>query len=1539
MSSIIPLSFSAQFHDVVRGPELTDVASSLRGHDFLSDQYGFGFKGTIATATATTASSPTSVNTGDQFIEVTLTNDEVTPLHNPTNTNAPLGDISGIYEGLVFSFVSGPASGVSTRIVRHFINGTTHRFWVTPTWIDRGAVPVANLVDSEIIINGREFSGIGAGSYTMDDSVGPEALEPNRVGSTLDDFRRYYMGSTSYTGTENGTPSRCFNEPYDAADFQNMFLSGRDTAGNIIPSFHRRSLYEYNFSAMDTPDQIKRYSFRPRYADIDGTPGPDPGSTANADFVNYYNRNYDTMSPAFDLDVDNDNDGVLDSVFIDPGYGIQTDREGRRFKPLVAYHIVDLDGRLNLNAHGNLTQVLGYDNFIDVSSPVNMLGAAAALPRGEGYGPAEISLGQTRAGFPAQFLFDPGTYQSLLAARYGADGVPGDGGASGKSRSKLIGYPVEEVDWLNGRFGTVNRFNATAAFRPSLFASSPMNIHGRFAFGTPLDTFVQTGNSFDDFEDPNYPNFSNGMPVIDMLASTQRPWVGATTLVEFYSNPYEMSFAPLPFGDPNDNPFTAPELERVLRQYDTDSRLLPSRLSDVTGTALNGGQRELITTDSFEVPTLHENLKIKLIRKLIDENPGLTVALAGARADQMVDSNQQDMFATELLAGLKMDINRALGNGYDDDQDGEVDDPSEANTDQNWDNDSAQMDLNNDGTPGIPAAFQQRPRVRLARHLYMLALLVTDQIAVDYNGDGTIDAADTNAYQRIVAQWAVNVVDFRDPDSIMTRFIYDPTPWDGTWDPTETVWGCERPELLITETIAVHPRRTEDLTTDPSGDDVAGGDPHFDQGLRPEPFAYIELYNPWTQNSLNQSLPASLYDTAAQGVELDRVTVAANGDRSPVWRLAIDRPDRDGDPSTVDPNARTMRYVYFVNPDIDSDAIDDDDGANVEVFFPDATLWNPAPLKPGTQALIGTLGFVDPNNADSYRAYAGRRDGKVEADEVGNTLDLDTTQHIAINPTAGEVTRYPADPTNDPRYSVILPIDIARLGTKNSPTETRRFSVSDAFEGYTDLDANGLPYVEIVDGDGYRYTTPHDVPFDAPSRTDNNRNAEDLERILADEGMSTNFRTIKLQRLANPLLPWNDTDNPYLTIDVMEMDLVAFNGVVANPSTDPDTVIAEQPDKFAALERGAEGLEFAPSDTNDTRHRELWRSSRGTIAAGTPFGVADTHYYNFQLFDSLGKTNDTFTNAQAVADGNGFAWLTWNNRPFVSHLELANVPFAEPEWLTRNFTTMDNSNPYNGFDQTVRGRFRHLLNFFANDDDSGAARANFYRLMDFVEVPSRFLGTEQKLNPTIFQNSPFNVLSRYRVPGKINLNTIYNDPGNAGASTIWNALQGEFSGALGCTWAQFRASRANAVSSPGTDFGNPFRPAGTGGNVPLAGLAITGPGSTVFRRNTTTNDPLFDFTSTNATNNADRSAYFRNAQRQRLGNLVTTKSSVFAVWITVAYFEVDEQGRVGLEIGADTGEIKRNRGFYIYDRSIPVAFEPGKNHNVERGILVQSIID
>ena len=117
---------------------------------------------------------------------------------------------------------------------------------------------------------------------------------------------------------------------------------------------------------------------------------------------------------------------------------------------------------------------------------------------------------------------------------------------------------------------------------------------------------------------------------------------------------------------------------------------------------------------------------------------------------------------------------------------------------------------------------------------------------------------------------------------------------------------------------------------------------------------------------------------------------------------------------------------------------------------------------------------------------------------------------------------------------------------------------------------------------------------------------------------------------------------------------------------------------------------------------------------------------------------------------------------------------------------------------------------------------------------------------------------------------------------------------------------------------------------------------------------------------------------QRLSGLTTTRSNVFAVWVTVGYFEVercnpgvnmpqhDPDGNAitlanlidsnykwyqyyqaiypdgytyGKELGSDFGETERHRGFSIIDRSVPVDFRRGNSSNYKDSILLQRVID
>ncbi len=54
------------------------------------------------------------------------------------------------------------------------------------------------------------------------------------------------------------------------------------------------------------------------------------------------------------LDVDNDNDSIPDSIWTDVGLPVQTLSDGTKYKSLAAILIVDMDGKINLNAHGTI---------------------------------------------------------------------------------------------------------------------------------------------------------------------------------------------------------------------------------------------------------------------------------------------------------------------------------------------------------------------------------------------------------------------------------------------------------------------------------------------------------------------------------------------------------------------------------------------------------------------------------------------------------------------------------------------------------------------------------------------------------------------------------------------------------------------------------------------------------------------------------------------------------------------------------------------------------------------------------------------------------------------------------------------------------------------------------------------------------------------------------------------------------------------------------------------------------------------------------
>ena len=435
--------------------------------------------------------------------------------------------------------------------------------------------------------------------------------------------------------------------------------------------------------------------------------------------------------------------------------------------------------------------------------------------------------------------------------------------------------------------------------------------------------------------------------------------------------------------------------------------------------------------------------------------------------------------------------------------------------------------------------------------------------------------------------------------------------------------------------------------------------------------------------------------------------------------------------------------------------------------------------------------------------------------------------------------------------------------------------------------------------------------------------------------------TVHLQRLANPTAPFDPTTNPYLTVDYIGSDVSIVNGIYAGNDPDRQQTLD---DNLASFERGNFHKRLGVQ-----RERLLWKGTQdGSLIVDMSIArnaaSADQHIISRDVIQSFGEIDLEY---RKDGSSEAFPWLTWNNRPLVSPLELQNVPYTPQSLLTSRFDVLAPTpdNPYLGFSSRtgagpdspfphVADRFNHLLNFYADSVTSGQSGSAsgppaLHRVFDYLWSDFRTGGSEA------------------RNPGRINLNTIADE-------RVWKGLMlkyGEIASPQNpygrVPWQIFQQNRAGTGANLPTEIANPFRNAEAVNRVPLPQLLTRTSSATLFRSLEYSvanappgNAPLFDLTQNNVGPwaNPKRNAYFSYDIRQRLGNLVTTRSNVYAVWVTVGFFEVGGDGKPTYEIGAEQGTTQRFRGFFLVDRTIPVAFEPGKDHDVENCVLVESII-
>ncbi len=1179
--------------------------------------------------------------------------------------------------------------------------------------------------------------------------------------------------------------------------------------------------------------------------------------------------------------------------------------------------------------------------------------------------------------------------------------------------------------------------------------------------------------------------------------------------------------------------------------------------------------RKQVTTDSFDLPS-------PSITSITDLRAGATpLPLALSPVDLLtarlinggvtaanLPTQVALMLPPELLNGQRFDINRPLGNGRDDDGDHVVDEPDEYHLgEQAWlmnnsatsppwsaiggtpsatpfpseetssgsgtTYNSVNLAIDWNGNNTIDSNDAQMARHMMARYLYVLAMTLVDQklIPPPPTAPATpsllydTDAANTQyQVQYALAQWAINAVDFRDRDSIMTPFEFDVNPFNGwqvdgdittttdndTAFPHQTiVWGAERPELLISETLAWHDRRTQDLAA--GGGKVPPAAPpndtnnDFDQQLVPMPACFVELYNPWTSQTttLNSGVPSQaevsgeFYHTAAGnggGVILNStVTDPTSHLTYPVWRLifvknlALLTADPD-DPYPLNPNPFTQasidRTVYFAQP---TGAVPEKTAGTLTYFSSQPV----ATVKPGRYAVVGSSGENTGIAGVPYGSKIGRPTGayspadwacalRQHRDEPGHGDQQRTEPHGANTDFRRRHRRAARDRRGSGYRS-------HRLGAANAPPTAalRSFGITDpnTTAGYFPTGfAVGPPtaYNEAT------YLSTQIQPVDNPGAVTPIPGVD--ARMLTDTTY-TGYCTVHLQRLANPQVGYNAATNPYRTIDSASIDVTTFNGVqTPTTTTDPSWPPLTRY-RFCSTQRGDQYATGGAAVAQVGQYSALW-AHEPTHATGSgvliqPLGsdpVSTGQIFNLVLRHSIGYLNQQYgvsqpggTTPYTAASGtaysnsntpkapaavytgmptNPFPWLTWNNRPYVTPMELTLVPKSRSSRLAFDYSLTTSPPPptaspnalYNT--QSVPGTasyFGHLINFFDAGTTARPNPVNLYRLLEYVQVPSKFVGTDAILDPTYYTalaanrlngepapgsatgtlvNSPyattnlpytngtsafgsyfrppFNKVSEYRDPGRVNINTVQEpvvwQGVLNGASTPQLQMHAGASPASVSATLNMNSAAATPPFSP-SYFPNPFRSFG--------GAALTnsiyGPASTYANATRVIPNALHDIDATllrpafNTTNNSwnqamalfdapsiasgtntmypyndpTRSPYFRLQNASRMSNLLTTRSNVYAVWITVGYFQVtpwygpptgggttyptsgtiiydtahQDGYQLGQELGSDSGQIKRHRAFYLFDRTIPVGFERGVDHNVQNAILLRRFIE
>ncbi len=453
--------------------DTNDIRSAIRGHSLARDMYGndatgnailsyspttglaFQITGAAATTVANQYVLTTNIHTNDAnfygynftrwimrvgytgnringgtwvtnqtfeilFDDVTQTFRQFTVLINPLDANAALVNPTqnNSVTQLPGLYITQAAAGNITLGA----NSTVLPFSVDGRWL-------------------HAFNGPGANGLMTLSSGTPPVPIPN----TTTNLPASYYGNYRFTGPYLANPYNSpgltgvtaqnpagsaltpgtvgMDEDYDACDLENWFMAVQSADGQVmIPSFHRPAIIRYDPNNSTDDWQRQNLSnggstlwadsaariLRPCYADgHDQTTFPDLKPDSTTGQITY--------------DVDNDGDGKTDSVWLDLGYPARKDQSGRLYKPLFAFMVIGLNGRIPLNTAGNLaSQVTGVYLPANASTLAKIADPAGPVPPTFYSGPGHAqhlgnSVSEVDPTYALQASFDPTSRDPVAA--------------------------------------------------------------------------------------------------------------------------------------------------------------------------------------------------------------------------------------------------------------------------------------------------------------------------------------------------------------------------------------------------------------------------------------------------------------------------------------------------------------------------------------------------------------------------------------------------------------------------------------------------------------------------------------------------------------------------------------------------------------------------------------------------------------------------------------------------------------------------------------------------------------------------------------------------------------------------------------------------------------------------------------------------------------------------------------------------------------------------------------------------------------------